>query len=105
MRSGQSNGAPALEKLGLHPRAIILPAGAPDLEVIWSPLDPKPLSSNTAPSKRPACVTRATTTCAAARRSLIHRFRLRPGEDFLKARIIAQRVPLPALPQVGHGAI
>jgi hypothetical protein len=49
MQSGQSNGAPALEKLGLHARAIILLAGAPDPEVIWLAA-----RSETAPFELPA---------------------------------------------------
>ena len=35
-----------MEKLGLHLRAIILPAGAPNPEAIWCPLDRKPLALN-----------------------------------------------------------
>ena len=33
---------------------------------------------------------------------LVHRFRLRSGENFLEARIVSQRVPLPAQTQVGE---
>jgi hypothetical protein len=32
---------------------------------------------------------------------LMNRLRLRTGEDFLKPRIIAQRVPFPVSPQIG----
>ena len=44
----------------------LLAAGAPEPEVIWCPLDPKRLPLNYRTKKRPAYISLAITTCAAA---------------------------------------